>query len=169
MNRNRWIAPALLVLVLPVTAYAQTRTPINTQTLGTLTTSTTYVLSSGFDTKIYTLSPDVFSRVLLPTPDSTMPLTSIATRLGATSTPILVGTFTNLSAITFGFTSTTGTRTVAGTATAVKCDGTLCSCTGKIDCRDMAKANLCFGGANRNWWACDSKGCVCYDKQGDLL
>jgi hypothetical protein len=167
MNRNRWIAPALMALALPVTAYAQTRTTINTQTLGTLTTSTTYVLSS-FATKVVTVSPDTFSRVLLPTADGTTPLTSIAMRLGAASTPILVGTFTSLSAINFGFTSTTGTRTVAGTATAVKCDGDLCTCTGKIDCRDMGKANLCIGGANRNWWACDSKGCVCLDKQGDL-
>lgn len=167
MNRNRWIVPALLVLALPVTAYAQTRTTINTQTLATAqVTGTTYVLS-GFDTKVATISPDVYSRVQLPTAGGTIPMSTIAMRLGATSTPILVGTFTNLSAINFGFSSTGTTRLpVSGTVTAVKCDGQICSCTGKTDCKDMGQARLCIGGANTNWWSCNSNSCVCLDKEG---
>lgn len=168
MNRNRWIAPALLTLALPVTAYAQTRTTVNAQTLATQPAGTPYVLSSGIDTRVFTVTPDILSRVQLPTASSTVPMSTVAMKLRASGSPILVGTFTNLSAIDFGFTST-GTARVptGGTTTAVKCGGGVCSCTGKIDCRDMGLAKVCVGGANRNWWACDSKGCVCLDKNDD--
>jgi hypothetical protein len=171
MKRISLLVAIVLTVALRASVFPQTRQTVDvtSRTVATQPAGTPYTIDLTQGGKVYRVSPDVASRVQVVTSTGKMSLSNLASRLRLSGGEVLLGSYADLSAINFGF--TLGGGTVLGDATtSVKCDGTVCSCSSKNgqgrDCSDMGKANVCVGGANRNWWACDKSGCACLDKKG---
>jgi hypothetical protein len=114
---------------------------------------TVYEIASGLD----------YSRVRVRTATGEQSLSELARKFRA-SGKFLLGSAKDLSAIDFGFPNES-VFDPPGVVAEAKCEGALCTCTGKKDCKDMAKANWCKEGSTacgKGYGASSAKwGCIC--------
>jgi hypothetical protein len=146
-------------------ASAVKRVQVTTQTIAAQRGGEAYVLDFTRGGTVYEINTGIdFNRVNVRTEAGVRPLSELARSLKL-SGKFLLGSGNDLQAIGFGF-PTGGSVDLPVGVVEAKCQGALCTCTGRKDCNDLTKAKWCGGKAS---WACGAGygthstnwGCVC--------